>query len=462
MALIQKSGGGTGFSFSRLRPEGSIVKETHGVASGPVSFMRVFDTATGAIKEGGTRRGANMGILRVDHPDILKFITAKKEIGVLSNFNISIAVTDKFMRVLKKNEKYNLVDPRTKKIVKKIKAKKVFDLIVEMAWRNGEPGIIFIDTINKYNPTPKLGKIEATNPCGEAPLLPYESCVLGSINLSKMVKNGEIDYDKLASTVKIGVHFLDNVIDMNKYPLPEIEKISKGNRKIGLGVMGFADMLIKLKIPYNSEKAVKVAGQVMKFINDESKKASVELAKTRGVFPNFKYSVYVKKGPKLRNAVTTTIAPTGTLSIIADCSSGIEPLFALIYLRKTANTLKFVEINSLFKKNIIEEGLYSKTLMSLISERGTIQEIKIIPKRIQQLFVTAHDILPEWHIKIQAAFQKFTDNAVSKTVNLPKNATKKDVAKTFLLAYKLGCKGLTVYREKSRKGQILNICKCKI
>lgn len=423
LALIQKSGGGTGFSFSRLRPEGSRVGETGGIASGPVSFMKVFDSATAAIKEGGTRRGANIGILRVDHPDIESFITAKKDLSSLQNFNISVAITNKFMTALKEGKKYSLCDPHLKKEFKKVSAGKVFNLLCKMAWLNGEPGVIFIDKINKHNPTPRLGKIEATNPCAEATLLPYESCCLGSINLTKMIESGKINYDKLSKTVKVAVHFLDNIIDMNKYPLPEIERVTKANRKIGLGIMGFADMLIQLNIPYNSEQAVKTAEQIMSFIEKEAKKASKELAKKRGVFPNFKNSIYPKKKERLRNATLTTIAPTGTLSIIADCSSSIEPIFASSYIRTTSDNIKLKETN----KN--------------------------------KILVTAHEISPEWHIKIQAAFQKYTDNAISKTVNLPSKATKSDVKKAFMLAYKMGCKGVAVYRYNSRKQQVLNICK---
>jgi len=461
MAIIQKTGGGTGFSFSRLRPEGSLVKATLGIASGPVSFMKVFDTATGAIKEGGVRRGANMGILRVDHPDILKFITCKKKEGDFSNFNISVALTDKFINAVRKNTKYNLINPRTRKIVDKISARKVFNLICKMAWLNGEPGIIFIDEINRHNPTPKLGKIEATNPCGEQPLLPNESCNLGSINLTKFVENKKINWQKLKRIIKIAVHFLDNVIDVNIYPLKSIEKLVKANRKIGLGVMGFADLLIALGVPYNSEKAEKLAKKIMKFIQEEAHKTSEELAKKRGVFPNWKKSIYYKK-VKLRNATLTTIAPTGTLSIIANCSASIEPIYAPIFTKYINEGVLLSFVNPYFKEIAKRKGFYSRRIFNKIFARGTIRGIKEIPKNIKNVFVSAHDILPEWHIRIQAAFQKYTDNAVAKTINLPKNAKVSDIKKIILFAHKLKVKGLTVYRDQSRKEQILNTCKCKI
>jgi ribonucleoside-diphosphate reductase alpha chain len=423
MALIQQSGGGTGFSFSRLRPKGDIVKTTHGVASGPVSFMHVFDEATEVIKQGGRRRGANMGILSVDHPDIFEFITSKRASDVLRNFNISVAATDKFMEAVKNNRKTDLINPRTKKKVKSVSAKEIFDLIVDSAWRTGDPGLIFIDEINRRHPLKSQGKIEATNPCGEVPLFPYESCNLGSINLAKMIKDKDIDWEKLGETIRLAVVFLDNIIDANKYPLPQIRENTLANRKIGLGVMGFAEMLIGLGIRYDSPEALKVAEKVMAFIKKESHKQSIALGESKGSFPNFKKSIWRKKGYKaMRNATLTTIAPTGTISLIANCSSGIEPLFSLKFVKEVLGGVKLLH--------------------------------QYQPSKVA---VTAFEIKPIWHVKMQAAFQKFTDNAVSKTINLKKTTTRKDICNAFLSAYELKCKGITIYRYGSKPQQVLYV-----
>lgn len=455
MALIHQSGGGTGFSFSRLRPKGDLVESTKGVASGPVSFMRVFDMATDIIKQGGRRRGANMGILRIDHPDILEFITAKTREGAFSNFNLSVAVTDRFMKLLEADEEYELINPRTGRSIRRLKARDVFNLIVATAWKTGDPGLVFMDRINRANPTPHIGKIESTNPCGEQPLLPYESCVLGSINLSKMVTNRKINWQKLGAVVRTAVHFLDNIIDVNRYPLEQIEKVTKGNRKIGLGVMGFAEMLIKLGIPYNSRDGIRIAEKVMQSVTREAREESKRMAKLRGVFPNFKGSVWDRKKVRVRNAALTTIAPTGTISTIAGCSSGIEPLFAISYIRSILEGTQFLETNSLFEEVAMEKGFYDKKLMMEIAKKGSIQHLKRIPSSVRKIFMTAFDISPEWHVRMQAAFQKYTDNAVSKTVNLPYEATVEEVERVYKLAYRLGCKGITIYRYGSKPQQVL-------
>ena len=488
-ALIHKSGGGTGFSFSRLRAKNSVVKSTMGVSSGPVSFMEVFNAATEAVKQGGTRRGANMGILRVDHPDILEFINCKNDTSRLNNFNISVAITDKFMEALKKGTDYELINPNNGTVAGTMSAKHIFDLIVDSAWRTGEPGIIFIDTMNVDNPTPQLGQIESTNPCGEVPLLPFEACNLGSINLGLMVEDGKINWDKLAKVTRLSIKFLDDVITVNNYPLPKIAEMVSNNRKIGLGVMGWADMLMKMETSYSSEEGVKLGAQVMEFIDYHSKVESIELAKKRGSFANFKGSIYDNqhflenkyKGKSagmitddmwkdldeqiekfgIRNATTTCIAPTGTISMIASASGGVEPLFGLVFMRNIMDGTEMLEVNPIFKEYAINHGIYSEELMRKISEEGTIAHIEGVDDKTKQIFVTAHDVTPYWHVKMQAAFQLHTDNAVSKTVNFVESATREDIENTYMLAYENHLKGITVYRNNCRPIQPMNLTKKK-
>jgi ribonucleoside-diphosphate reductase alpha chain len=471
-ALIHQTGGGTGFSFSRLRPKGDVVGSTGGVASGPVSFMRVFNMATEVIKQGGKRRGANMGILRIDHPDILDFITCKEDMISITNFNISVAVTEKFMKAVEENTDYDLINPHTKKSVVRLNAKMVFDMIVLNAWKNGDPGIVFIDRINRDNPTPHIAEIEATNPCGEQPLMPYDSCNLGSINLDQMTKEStgkketyEIDWDKLEKTAKLAIRFLDDVIEMNKFPLPEIDKTVRANRTVGLGVMGWADLLVTLGIPYNSDEAVELAEKVMKFVTEKAREESVVMGKERGSFPNFKGSVWEKKGFLcLRNRTVTTIAPTGTIGLIADCSQGVEPIFALAHIRKSelsvGSTLsdEMIYTYKKFEDELKKRNLYSEELMMEVAKSGSVSHLNHgLPEDLKRIFVTAHEISPIWHLRMQAAFQKHTDNAVSKTVNFPKEATTAQVEEVYMLAYKLGCKGVTIYRDASRPTQVLNL-----
>jgi len=464
-AIIHKSGGGTGFAFSRLRPKDDIVNSTGGRASGPVSFLRVFNSATEAVKQGGTRRGANMGILRIDHPDILEFIDCKLD-GGITNFNISVAATDRFMDALYKGEEYDLVNPHTKAPVARLSAKEVFDRIVRAAWRTGDPGMVFIDRINASpaNPTPAVGQIEATNPCGEQPLLPNEACNLGSLNVAKFARrsgNGEwsIDWDEMERVVRLAVRFLDDVIEMNPYPLPAINKMVKDNRRIGLGIMGWADLLFRIGVPYDSQEALDLAGQIMAFVKDKSHDQSAKLAEERGTFPNWKESIYGTVRP-MRNSTVTTIAPTGTISMIAGCSSGIEPIFALAFQHRVKQpdgerVLTFV--NDTFEEIARELGFYSDALKEEIARRGTVHGIPGVPEWAQHVFKTAHEVGFEWHVKHQAAFQKHTDNGVSKTINLPNEASEDDVANAYRTAWDLGCLGITVFRDGCKGEQVLNV-----
>jgi ribonucleoside-diphosphate reductase alpha chain len=459
-ALIHQSGGGTGFAFSRLRPKDDSVQSTGGVASGPVSFMRVFNMATEVIKQGGTRRGANMGVLKVDHPDIMEFIAIKQNPNEMENFNLSVGITKAFMEAAEKDGEYSLINPRTKKEVRRLRAREVLEAMVTSAWESGDPGVLFLDRINEANPTPELGEIESTNPCGEVPLLPYEPCVLGSINLLHMLRkrNGgwETDFEKIKRTVREAVHFLDNVIDMNQYPMPQIGQMAKGNRKIGLGIMGLAHYFIRLGIPYNSPKALEVAKGLMSFIQYQARQQSMELAEQRGVFPNFKGSLYERPGGmRLRNATLTTVAPTGTLSLLANCSNGIEPLFALQYTRRALEDMEIQITDPLFIELGEQEGFLTQELLSSLGEGLKLQDLPQIPEMVKKLFVTTFEIPPIWHIKIQSAFQEYTDNAVSKTINFPHDATKEEVREAFLMAHQERCKGITVYRSGSRSKQVL-------
>ena len=460
-ALIHKSGGGTGFSFSRLRQKGATVQSTGGVASGPVSFMRVFNVATEAVKQGGTRRGANMGILRVDHPDILEFIRCKSNTADINNFNISVGLTEAFMKAVELGENYDLIDPKTKVVTGRLSAPEVFDTIVEAAWQTGEPGIIFLDRLNRDNVIPTQGEIESTNPCGEQPLLPYESCNLGSIDLLKMIDSVDggayrFNFDRLAETVAQAVHFLDNVIDVNNYPLPVIGETTRASRKIGLGLMGFADTLLALGIPYDSDEGIAFGERIMSFIQTAGHSASRALADTRGAFPLFAVSTLASGAP-IRNATVTTIAPTGTLSILAGCSSGVEPVFAFVYIRNVMDGTEMVEINPILMETLQKRGLYSEALVQKIAAEGTLAHCDELPEDIKRVFVCSHDIAPAFHTRMQAAFQRHTDNAVSKTVNFKNSATRDDVREVYLLAYHEGCKGVTIYRDGSRAEQVLNI-----
>ncbi len=465
-AIIHKTGGGTGFSFSRLRPKDDVVQTTGGVASGPVSFMKVFNHATEAVKQGGTRRGANMGILRVDHPDILDFISCKADTKEITNFNISIALTDRFITAYEKGEDYALISPRDGQVVKEISAKGVMDKIAEQAWKTGEPGLFFIDVTNRANPTPKVSEMEATNPCGEQPLLPYESCNLGSINLEAhlLEANGKytINWRGLEKTIRTSIHFLDNVIDMNRYPIREIEIITKANRKIGLGIMGFSRMLYKLEVPYHTEKGIQMAREVMGFIQRIGYEASARLAEERGVYANWEGSLHQHRGERVRNSYITTVAPTGTISMIADTSGGCEPEFSLIWYKNVMDGEHLPYVQDYFVEVAKREGFYSEDLLDkILGNRGSVQGIDQVPEHWQKVFITSHGIAPEWHVRMQAAFQEFTDSAVSKTINLPATATTEEIKDAYLLAYRLGCKGITVYRDGARPDQVMNVGKSK-
>ncbi len=463
-AMIHKSGGGTGFSFSRLRPRDSRVGSTGGVASGPLSFLKIFNTATEQIKQGGTRRGANMGIMRVDHPDILDFIRAKEREGEFNNFNLSVGLTEDFMKAVESGQPYPLINPHSGETVEELIAREVFEILVQKAWESGDPGIVFLDRINRDNPTPKQGDMESTNPCGEQPLLPYEACNLASVNLAAFFKpevdsataEGKIDWADLKHCIHIAVRFLDNVIDASRFPLDKITENVHKNRKIGLGVMGWADLLYLLGIPYNSEPAVQLAEEIMAFVRDEGRAASKQLAEERGPFPAYAESVFPERdqGP-FRNATVTTIAPTGTLSIIAGCSSGIEPLFALCFARNVMDGERLVEVNPYFEDALRAADCHSPKLMDAVAEKGTVREFDFLPEELRRVFVTAMDIEPYWHLRMQAAFQKFTDNAVSKTVNLPNSASVDDIRNIYWQAYQLGCKGVTVYRDGCKSVQVL-------
>ena len=456
MALVHKSGGGTGFSFSSLRPRGDLVRSTGGLASGPLSFIRIFDVTTDVIRQGGRRRGANMGILRCDHPDILDFIAAKEHEGTLTNFNLSVGVTDAFMDAVAADERYELRNPRTGSVAGHPRAREVFRLMAAQAWRCGDPGVVFLDAVNRANPTPAIGTFEATNPCGEQPLLPWENCNLGSINLKNMVTDGELDWARFRSTIALAVRFLDDVIDVNRFPLDQTAHVSRGNRKIGLGVMGLADALLLLGVPYNTERAVEVAEEIASVLAEESHRASAELARQRGNFPNWGRSTFAG-GEPARNATTTSIAPTGTISLIAGCSSGIEPLFSVAFVRRVLDGQQLFECNAVFEQVARERGFHDPDLLDRVAHSGTLREIDEIPEDVRRLFVTAFDVSPEQHVAVQAAFQRHCDNAVSKTINFPRDASMEDVERAFLLAHEQGCKGITVYRDGSRQRQVLNL-----